>query len=86
MYTVLYKVSFIKQYNKLEIDLQEEVLNKLELLKDKSKHSILKVHKLHGELSGKHSFYVNYKIRVVFIFNSTNTISILGIGSHDIYR
>ena len=44
---ISYKTTFIRQYNKLDKGLQEEILEKIELFKDKNNHIILKVHKLH---------------------------------------
>ncbi|MEK7069830.1 MAG: type II toxin-antitoxin system mRNA interferase toxin, RelE/StbE family, partial [Patescibacteria group bacterium] len=54
---------FVKKFNKLESVLREEVLEKIEMFKDKKNHMQLKVHKLNGVLSGRYSFSVNYKTR-----------------------
>lgn len=83
---VSYKVTFVRQFRKLEEDLQKEVLEKIELLKDSSSHDLLKVHKLHGKLKDKFSFYVNYKIRIVFMWEDKSEIILLAIGDHDIYK
>ncbi|MDD4308308.1 MAG: type II toxin-antitoxin system mRNA interferase toxin, RelE/StbE family [Thermoplasmata archaeon] len=83
---ISYKVTFIKQYNRLDKGLQEEVLEKIELLKDKNNHTLLKVHKLHGRLKENYSFYVNYKIRIVFVWEDSKEIILLAIGDHDIYK
>ena len=77
--------SFIRQYKKLEISLQEEILEKVELFKNHSNHKLLKVHKLHGELKNCYSFSVNYAYRIVFSYNKNNEINFLSIGNHDIY-
>ena len=64
------KVSFLplfaRKFNRLEVALQDEVMEKIELFKDKKNHKQLKVHKLYGILSGRYSFSVNYKTRIVF--------------------
>jgi len=85
MSSLTFAPSFIRQYKKLEISLQEEVLEKIELFKHDSNHKLLKVHKLHGEMSNCYSFSVNYAYRIVFSYNKNREISLLSIGSHDIY-
>jgi mRNA-degrading endonuclease RelE of RelBE toxin-antitoxin system len=83
---ILFKPTFIKQFSKLSKDLQEEVLEKIELFKNKDNHNLLKVHKLHGRLKDKYSFYINYKIRIVFIWGNKEEVILLVVGDHDIYK
>jgi len=83
---ISYKATFIKQYNKLDENLQEEILEKIELFKDKDNHILLKVHKLHGKLKESYSLYVNYKIRIVFMWLGKEEVAFLAIGDHDIYK
>jgi hypothetical protein len=47
MIEVNYKPTFIKAFDDLENDLQNEIIEKTELLKEPKNHSQLKVHKLH---------------------------------------
>ena len=77
--------AFVKKFNKLESDLQEEVLEKIELFKDVKNHKQLKVHKLNGVLSGRYSFSVNYKTRIVFSYLTKNEAVLLSVGDHDVY-
>lgn len=63
---ILYKPTFIRQFNKLEELLQDEIIEKIELFKDKKNHKQLKVHKLTGKLKDFYSFSVNYSYRIVF--------------------
>ena len=83
---ILYKPVFVRQLNKLHTEFQEEVLEKIELLKDTSNHKHLKVHKLHGRLAGRYSFSVNYRIRIVFAYLSKQEIVLLAIGEHGVYE
>ena len=84
------KVSFLpvfaKKFNKLELALQEEVLEKIELFKDEKNHKQLKVHKLKGVLSGRYSFSVNYQTRIVFLYLSKNEAVLLVVGDHEVYK
>ena len=85
MLNIKYSHHFLRKVSKLEDGLIEEIQEKLELLKDKANHSQLKVHKLHGVLSGSFSFSVNYKIRVVFEYASKSDIVLEDVGGHDVY-
>lgn len=86
MFCVSFKPSFVREAKRLESALFEELLEKIELLKDKKNHSTLKVHKLHGKLHGFWSFSMTYKVRVVFQFESKSEIVLLAVGNHDVYR
>lgn len=72
--------------NRLDADLREEAVEKINLLKDIKNHRLLKVHKLHGPLSGWFSFSVNYKARIVFEYVSRTEVALLSIGDHDVYN
>ena len=86
MIQVSFKPSFIKQMNKLEYDLVEETLYKIDILKNSNNLTSLKIHKLHGRMKDKWSFSVNYKIRIVFKYESKKEIVLLAIGDHDLYN
>lgn len=83
--TVKYTTGFVRQYTKLSIELREEVREKIELLKESKNNEKLKVHKLKGRLSGRYSFSVNYKYRIMFEYIDKKNIVLLTIGDHDIY-
>ncbi|HEY4486826.1 MAG TPA: type II toxin-antitoxin system mRNA interferase toxin, RelE/StbE family [Candidatus Paceibacterota bacterium] len=82
---IVYLPSFVRRLKVLDPDLQEEVLEKIELLKDVENHKQLKVHKLRGPLAGRHSFSVNYKTRIIFCYISKKEVALLAIGDHSIY-
>ena len=86
MILIYYKPTFIRQYKKLPIDLKEEVKDKIELFKNSDNHKKLKTHKLKGKLKGFCSFSVNYKYRIVFIYEKNNSVSLLAVGDHAIYK
>ena len=86
MLSVVYTPHFIQQVKTLESSLQEEIVEKIELFKNLKNYKRLKVHKLKGRLSGRYSFSVNYKIRIVFSYLSKNKAVLLAIGDHDIYK
>lgn len=86
MLTVSFKPSFLRKIGRLDDTLQEEAVEKIDLLKDIRNHRLLKVHKLHGPLAGKFSFSINYKTRVVFEYVSKTEVTLLSIGDHDVYN
>ena len=86
MIRISFTATFVKQAKKLHGDLLEEVWEKIGSLKDKRNHKTLKVHKLHGQLSKCWSFYVNYKVRIVFEYTGKDEITCDSIGDHDVYR
>jgi plasmid maintenance system killer protein len=84
---VAYKPTFLRQFKKLRPSLQEEAHDKIELFKNPKNHPQLKVHKLKGELSGLLSFSVNYRYRIIFVWEIHNKSAILmAIGDHEIYE
>jgi addiction module RelE/StbE family toxin len=83
---ILYKPTFIRHFNKLEELLKDEVLEKIELFKDKNNHKQLKVHKLTGKLKDFYSFSVNYSYRIVFLYENKKSVVFLVVGDHDMYK
>ncbi len=82
---VSYAPTFVRQFKTLEKNLQDEVIEKIELFRDRENHKFLKVHKLTGRLAGRFGFWVNYKFRIVFIYLSSRAVVLLAVGDHDIY-
>ena len=81
-----YASSFLKQVKKCDSCLQEEVFTAVEIFQQNPHHPSLKTHKLQGKLAGRWSFSVNYKIRIVFEYLSKESVVLLAIGSHDVYK
>ncbi len=86
MIDVIYLPSFIRQYEKLDKALQDEVDDKIDLFINGFNNQSLKTHKLHGRLKDRWSFSVNYKVRIVFKYVSKKEAAFLAIGDHDIYN
>ncbi len=83
---ILYKPTFIRQFNRLEELLQDEVLEKIELFKNEKNHKQLKVHKLTGKLKNFYSFSVNYSYRIIFSYENKKSVVLFAIGDHDVYK
>jgi len=81
-----FKPTFIKEFKKLDSDLQEEVLEKIDLFRNTPNHKQLKVHKLKGPIKGRYGFSVNYKTRIIFEYVSKSEVVLLVVGDHNIYK
>lgn len=86
MMTIVYRPMFLRQYDKLPRDLQEEVKEKVALFAHDPRHPSLRAHKLKGRLRGSSSFSVNYKYRIVYEYESKNRVALLAVGDHDVYK
>ncbi len=82
---VLYAPNFVRQFKILNSSLQNEILEKIQLFKDRRNHKVLKVHALKGRLKGRFSFSVNYRFRIVFSYLSPRKAVLLAVGDHDVY-
>ncbi|MEK7511215.1 MAG: type II toxin-antitoxin system RelE/ParE family toxin [Patescibacteria group bacterium] len=83
---IAYKPTFLRQFKKLPLALQEEAFARIEQFRDPAAHSSLRVHKLKGELAGRYSFSVNYRYRIMFIWEVPNQSAVLlAIGDHSLY-
>ena len=86
MLTISYAPYFVRRYKKLPKSLQEDVLEKIALLKDTRNHERLKVHKLHGRLAKTFAFSINYELRIIFMYEKSDSVVLLNFGGHDIYE
>ncbi len=77
---------FVRQYKKLSQALQQEVMDKVTLFKEDPSHPFLRTHKLKGKMEGYLSFSVNYEYRIIFQYDTPETIALLAVGSHGIYQ
>jgi addiction module RelE/StbE family toxin len=87
MIVIAYKPSFVRIYKKCHTHEQEEIKEKIELLRDVQNHEKLKVHKLTGQLSGFYSFSVTHDKRIIFQHGaSKQEIILIEYGDHSMYR
>ena len=81
-----YTPTFLRQYKKLEQALQKAVKDKIEEFRDRKNHKKLEVHKLHGKHKECYAFSVDHRNRVSFMYIDAQTVALLGVDDHDIYR
>ena len=85
MPTIVFRPMFLRQYAKLPKELREEVDEKIALFRGDARLPTLRAHKLKGELRGSSSFWVNYRYRVVYEYESKNRVALLAVGDHSVY-
>lgn len=77
---------FWRRFKKLPPLLRKEALQRIEEFQDSQRHPYLNIHKLHGKLKDRWSFSVNYRYRVVFMWEKKGESAILlAIGDHNVY-
>lgn len=85
MLKIVYTKPFLKQFSKLQKQIQEKAKKAILIFQKNPKDHTLKAHKLEGKLKDFYSFSVDYKIRIVFELLDDNAV-FLKIGNHDIYK
>jgi len=86
MIEIIFAPIFVRNFKKLDDNLKEEILEKIEMFKNTSNHKLLKAHKLKGHYKDCYSFSVNYAYRIIFQYENKNKVALLAIGGHDIYK
>jgi len=81
-----YSTNFVKQFRKLNPQLQKQAIKAEKLFKKDPFAPKLKTHKLTGKLKNLWAFSINYKDRVIFEFMGKGKVLFYKIGSHDIYK
>lgn len=85
MLRIAYKAAFLRAFKKLPHVLQDETRRSIDLFARDSHHEALHTHKLKGILRGRWSFSVNYRYRVIFIYENKHTAVLLTVGDHSVY-
>ena len=83
---ILYSPVFQKEFKKLPDILRQIAKKRLALFLQNPFHSSLRSHKLEGKLQGLFAFSIDYDHRVLFEIVAQNTIRLLRIGNHSLYR
>lgn len=82
---IYYHPQFRRSFLNLSSDIQRAAKAKIILFKNNPFNAVLKTHRLHGKLKNHWSFTVKGQYRTIFIFEK-NSVILLDIGIHDIYK
>ena len=77
---------FEKKYKKLPDNIKNKAKERELIFRENPFNSKLRTHKLSGKEQNSWSFYVDYSIRIKFIFLSNKEVLFLDIGPHNIYK
>ena len=77
---------FKRSYKRVPQHIQKDFDKKIVLFIKDSYHPSLKTHKLKGKLQECLAFYLKDGNGVLFEFSGPDTVDLLDIGSHDIYK
>lgn len=83
---IIYSPRFAKLYKKLPKRIKLLAEGREEVFRQNPFASILKTHKLKGELKDFYSFSISYNWRIVFHFEDKDTVVFDNVGTHMIYK
>ena len=75
-----------KSFKKLSIKTQQTATEKLKIFQKDPFSPLIKTHKLSGKLKNYWSFSVDYSIRIMFEFVDEESVGLIDIGPHKIYK
>lgn len=82
MINATYTKRFQKSFDKLNPDLQNEVLSQIRIFREKPFYALLENHKLHGDYKGYSSINITGDFRAVFKHIDKNTVVFAYLGTH----
>lgn len=86
MIRIIYSPRFVKLYRELQSHVQTVAETKEKIFRKNPRDTSLKTHKLHGKLKGCFAFWIDYRYRIIFTFDSERTVTFHAIGGHEIYE
>jgi mRNA-degrading endonuclease RelE of RelBE toxin-antitoxin system len=82
---IFFTARFLKSFNKLTADVQDDVERAVEEFKNRDTHQKLKLHKLHGKMKKYHAFSANFKYRIIVKIEKS-IVYCMDVGDHSIYE
>lgn len=76
---------FLKSFKRLSQSIQKKADERDRIFKENPFDSRLATHKLHGRFAGFWAYSVDYRYRVIFVFDDSHTVIYHDIGLHHIY-
>lgn len=86
MFVIRYTNTFLHEYKNLPNEIKDIAEDKISILKVNPFDVRLKTHKLDTKLKKYWSFSINYRYRIIFVFDGDKIILFHHTGTHDIYR
>jgi len=83
---IFYSSDFVKQFEKLPIELQKSCIKKEEFFIKNPIHPGLRLHPLKGKLRGLFSISITSNYRMIFKRKENGDIIFISVGKHDLYK
>ena len=83
---VRHTARFLKSAKRLEKQLSGKLKERDRLFRQNPFHPRLNTHKLHGRWKGYWAYSVDYRYRVIFIFEDVAVVTYYEVGPHPIYE
>ncbi|MEK7614138.1 MAG: hypothetical protein AAB428_00525 [Patescibacteria group bacterium] len=82
---ILFTARFLRSLKKLPPDIQDDCHRAIDIFRKQSGVEKVKLHKLHGKMSGLHSFSANFLFRII-IKKDKKKVYFMDVGSHTLYK
>lgn len=86
VYEINHSRLFEKNFRELPSKIQILAIEKIALFEKEPNNPLLKNHKLIGKLKGYSAFSVNLSYRIIFTYEDSQTVTLINIGTHSIYK
>ena len=83
---IFYTQKFLREYKKVSVAIKLKAEKREILFRQNPHTTLLKTHKLKGELSDFWSFSIDFNYRIIFEFQNEKSVVFHSIGNHDIYK
>lgn len=81
-----YSRKFVKELNKLPVDIISLVIEKEKVFRNNPLHPSLRLHELHGKFKEVWSISITGNYRIIFKRQENSDLLFISIGRHDIYK
>jgi addiction module RelE/StbE family toxin len=82
----IYYSSYFKKSLRKYSSYKVQIIKKLKKFIENPFDPSLKTHKLSGKLSSYWSFSIDYNLRIIFEFIDKESVGLIDIGTHEIYK
>lgn len=86
MLQINYTTHFAKHFQKLPQRIKLKAYNQEQKFRKSPLDPSLKTHKLSGKLSPYYSFSITYEYRIMFSFETDESVTFIDVGTHEIYK
>ena len=86
MIDISYTSKFEKNFKRLDLTVKSKIKQRVEIFQTDPHDPRLKTHKLSGQLKDYYAFSINHSYRILFIFESSSSVTFIDVGTHSVYE